>query len=110
MSEHSGKRSFPQQGDNAENPHVIRPAGSGEPVPVPAPGERLSGADVEAEVGHASNESLERVGQPANASQPAGAETAALRLQHSGGSENQPGADFDETRTEVESVISQNPG
>lgn len=79
----------------------------------PAVGSRLSGAEVEAEVGHAPSESPQREGQPRNPVQPAGAESPAMRVQHSGDAAKEQGTDAnrgEETRAAVESVIAQNPG
>lgn len=116
MGDESGNEKDRVQSGHAEDANVLRQAEEGQhakPVTVPVVGNRLTGAQLEAEIGPEPGQSFERAeGREHDRSQPAGADSDALRVQHSGDSAKE-GMDLDrgdQTRASVESIIAQNPG
>lgn len=105
---------------NAANANGMQRAGEG-PESQSArvvPGERLTGAQAEAEVGRPADQGANKNASdgnydPARAGQPGGAEAEALKVQHSGEAAEDTDSDMpdgDQIRARVEGIVDTNPG
>lgn len=120
MAENARDTKMQEEFRNAESDRVLQQAGEGPEAQSTARGvpvQRLTGAEAEAELGHAPNQESNRNPSdpnydPARKGQPGGAEAEALRVQHSGdaGEETDSGLPSgDQVRARVEGIAAANP-